>query len=101
MNQRKLDVVEALEKLAADGGMTLIELALRFVLAHRTVTSAIIGPRTMAQLTSQLSAPKRELTYELLDAIDDLVAPGELINPVDGGYVAPALKNPVFRRRTF
>lgn len=98
-NQRKLEVVEALEKLAADGGMTLVELALRFVLAHRAVTSAIIGPRTMAQLTSQLSAPEGELPAGILDTIDDLVAPGELINPVDGGYVAPALKNPALRRR--
>ena len=36
-------------------GMTLIELALAFVIRHPAVTSAIIGPRTMEQLESQLA----------------------------------------------
>ena len=37
-------------------GMTLIEMALAFVIRHPAVTAAIIGPRTMEQLESQLTA---------------------------------------------
>ena len=55
-NQRKLDAVEQLAQVAEDAGLTLIELAIAFVINHPGVTSAIIGPRTMEQLDSQLPA---------------------------------------------
>ena len=55
-NQRKLDAVEALAQLADDTGISLIQLAIAFVLNHPGITSAIIGPRTMDQLDGQLAA---------------------------------------------
>ena len=55
-NQRKLDAADALAQLADEAGLTLIHLALAFVIDHPAVTSAIIGPRTMEQLESQLGA---------------------------------------------
>ena len=55
-NQRKLEAVEALAQLAEKSGMSLIHLALAFVIRHPGVTSAIIGPRTMEHLESQLGA---------------------------------------------
>lgn len=53
-NQRKLEAVEQLAQVADDVGVSLIELAIAFVVNHPVVTSAIIGPRTMEQLESQL-----------------------------------------------
>ena len=55
-NQRKLDAVEELALLADEAGITLIQLAIAFVLNHPAITSAIIGPRTMEQLEGQLAA---------------------------------------------
>ena len=55
-NQRKLEAVEQLAKVADEAGVSLIELAIAFVINHPAVTSAIIGPRTMEQLDSQLPA---------------------------------------------
>src|SRR5438034_810361 len=55
-NQRKLEAAERLAQLAEEAGLTLIELALAFVIRHPAVTAAIIGPRTMEQLESQLPA---------------------------------------------
>ena len=55
-NQRKLEAVEQLAQVADDAGVSLIELAIAFVVNHPAVTSAIIGPRTMEQLDSQLPA---------------------------------------------
>jgi aryl-alcohol dehydrogenase-like predicted oxidoreductase len=75
-NQRKLDVVEELAQLADQAGLTLIELAIAFVINHPAVTAAIIGPRTMEQLESQLPAAEVTLTADILDRIDRLVAPG-------------------------
>ena len=43
--------------MADRGRLSLIDLALAFVLEHPAVSAAIIGPRTMEQLESQLSAP--------------------------------------------
>ena len=97
-NQRKLDAADQLAKLAADAGITLIEMALAFVLRHPAVTAAIIGPRTIEQLESQLGAVDVELADELLDRIDEVVPPGVNLNPADGGWQNPALA-PTARRR--
>jgi len=99
VRERKLAVVEQLITVAADEGCSLIHLALGFVLAHRGVTSAIIGPRTLDQLTSQLGAGDVVLSAAALDRIDALVAPGADINPDDVGYQPPELLDPALRRR--
>jgi aryl-alcohol dehydrogenase-like predicted oxidoreductase len=98
-NQRKLDAAEALAVLAEEAGMTLIQLALAFVLQHPAVTAPIIGPRTMEQLESQLAALDVTLDSALLDRIDEIVPPGRNLNPLDGGYTPPALEQPALRRR--
>jgi aryl-alcohol dehydrogenase-like predicted oxidoreductase len=97
-NQRKLEAAEALAKLAEEAGVSLIELAIAFVLNHPAVTAAIIGPRTMEQLESQLPAADVVLDAALLDRIDQIVPPGVNLNPADGGWVNPALQ-PAARRR--
>jgi aryl-alcohol dehydrogenase-like predicted oxidoreductase len=97
-NQRKLDVVEELAQLADQAGLTLIELAIAFVINHPAVTAAIIGPRTMEQLESQLPAAGVTLTADILDRIDQLVAPGVTINPDDNSYGEAEL-TPAARRR--
>ena len=95
-NQRKLEAVQALGKLADDAGISLIELAIAFVVNHPAVTSAIIGPRTMEQLESQLPAAGVALEAEVLDRIDEIVRPGVNLNPADTSYgeqvLAPALR---------
>ncbi len=97
-NQRKLEAADALAKVADEAGVTLIELALAFVIRHPAVTAAIIGPRTMEHLESQLTAADVTLSDEILDRIDAIVPPGVNINPEDGGWQNPALA-PAARRR--
>ena len=97
-NQRKLDAADALGKLADEAGMTLIEMALAFVIRHPAVTAAIIGPRTIEHLESQLTAADVELSDELLDKIDEIVPPGVNVNPADQGWQNPELA-PEARRR--
>src|SRR4051794_31556744 len=99
-NQRKLDAAEALAQLAEQAGLSLIHLAVAFVLRHPAITSAIIGPRTMEQLESQLEAADVDLSDEVLDRIDEIVAPGTNFNPHDAGYTSPWLEDPSFRRRS-
>ena len=97
-NQRKLAAADALGALADEAGITLIEMALAFVIRHPAVTAAIIGPRTMEHLESQLTAADIELSDDVLDRIDELVPPGVNINATDGGWPNPAL-TPAARRR--
>src|SRR3954468_17344439 len=97
-NQRKLDAVEGLAQLAEETGITLIQLAIAFVLNHPAITTAIIGPRTMEQLESQLTAADVGLDEAVLDRIDQIVAPGITINPADNSFNNPALE-PAVRRR--
>jgi aryl-alcohol dehydrogenase-like predicted oxidoreductase len=97
-NQAKLEAADALGKLADESGISLIHIALAFVIRHPAVTAAIIGPRTMEQLESQLGAVDLQLDDELLDRIDEIVPPGTNINPADAGWTNPALA-PEARRR--
>lgn len=98
-NRTRLDAVEQLVKLADQAGLTLIQLALGFVTAHPAVTSAIIGPRTLEHLHSQLAADDTALPSDVLDAIDAIVAPGLDLAPDEKIDTPPSLLDATLRRR--
>lgn len=99
-DDRRLDVVEQLVPLAEERGMPLTHLAMAFVLAHPGVTSALIGPRTMAHLDDLLASADTALDDDLLDQIDKIVPPGTDIGTLDMAYQPPAITHPQLRRRT-
>jgi len=98
VNQRKLDAAEQLAQLADDSGIPLVELAIAFIIRHPAITAAIIGPRTMDHLQSQLTAADTQLPTDVLDRIDVIVPPGVTLNPADNGWVSPALDAGARRR---
>jgi aryl-alcohol dehydrogenase-like predicted oxidoreductase len=98
-NRRKLDAVEQLAVLAEEAGLTLIHLAIAFVLNHPAVSAAIIGPRTMEHLESQLGAAEVTLTADVLDRIDEIVPPGTNFSWADAGWAPPSITHPEERRR--
>jgi len=100
-NQKKLEVVTELAKVAEGAGLSLIELALAFVLEHPAISAAIIGPRTMEQLESQLGAPEIVLEADVLDRIDELVAPGTNFTAADAGWSPRVLSKAKLRRRHY
>lgn len=97
-NHRKLEAVEQLAQVADDAGLSLIEMAIAFVTNHPAVTSAIIGPRTMEQLDSQLPAGDVSLDATVLDRMDEIIRPGVNLNPADTSYGDVVLE-PALRRR--
>ncbi len=97
-NQAKLEAADALAQLAEEAGISLIEMALAFAIRHPAVTAAIIGPRTLEQLESQLGGADAQLDDALLDRIDEIVPPATTLNPTDAGWTNPAL-SPAARRR--
>ena len=98
LNQRKLDAVEQLAEVADEADISLIELAIAFVLNHPAITAAIIGPRTMDHLTSSSPPPTSSVDPDVLDRIDEIVPPGTTVNPADNSFANPALA-PTARRR--
>ncbi len=99
-NRAKLAAVEALSGLALQAGTTLPRLAIAFVLQHPAITSAIIGPRTVEQLTSLLDARTLTLSDDVLDRIDEIVPPGTTVNPADDDHLRPTgLRDLRARRR--
>jgi aryl-alcohol dehydrogenase-like predicted oxidoreductase len=95
----KLEVIESLVDEANKAEVTLTHLALAFALTHPAVTSAIIGPRTMEQMTGTLGALEVALSDETLDRIDAIVAPGTSIDPSDAGWMPPPVADAWRRRR--
>jgi aryl-alcohol dehydrogenase-like predicted oxidoreductase len=99
-NAAKLDAADALGALADQAGLTLIQMAVAFVIRHPAVTSAIIGPRTMEHLDGYLAADGIELSTDVLDRIDEIVAPGVTINVADNMWsVGTRALDATFRRR--
>jgi aryl-alcohol dehydrogenase-like predicted oxidoreductase len=99
-NQRKFDAVEQLEKVAADAGISMTHLAIAWSLEHPAVTSTIIGPKTMEQLTDLLAAGDVHLEAAALDRIDEIVPPGTDVGAADrSAYAPPAPLRPELRRR--
>jgi aryl-alcohol dehydrogenase-like predicted oxidoreductase len=83
---------------AEHAGITLIQLAIAFVLNHPAITAAIIGPRTMEQFEAQFAAADVVLDDAVLDRIDEIVPPGVTVNPVDNSFDNPALHAAARRR---
>jgi aryl-alcohol dehydrogenase-like predicted oxidoreductase len=74
-------VVEAVRAHAEKRGMTPADFAVAWVLANRTVTSVIAGPRTLEQWNAYLGALKHTLTAEDEAFVDGLVAKGHPATP--------------------
>ncbi|MGK5675538.1 aldo/keto reductase [Micromonospora sp. URMC 106] len=98
-NAAKYQAVERLVELAGDVGCSLPELAVAFTVAHPGVTSAILGPRTMAQLDGLLAGAALTLDDATLDRIDEIVPPGTDLYAPDGAWRPPVLTDPSLRRR--
>ncbi|MFD7686928.1 aldo/keto reductase [Streptomyces sp. NPDC059781] len=98
-NRARLDAVERLAGIADAAGLTMIRLALGFATAHPAVTSALIGPRTLDHLRSQLAAADTVLPADVLDAIDSVVAPGTDLAAHEKHDTPPALLDASLRRR--
>ena len=98
-NLSKAEAVQQLSKVAEAAGLTLLQLAIGFVLEHPAVSSAIIGPRTQAHLDAALTALDVRLPADVLDEIDRIVPPGVTLNPADAGYHPPSITDSTTRRR--
>ncbi|WP_221358917.1 aldo/keto reductase [Streptomyces beigongshangae] len=98
-DQAKFAAVEKLAPIADEAGISITHLAMAFVMAHPTVTSAIIGPRTLEQLDDLLAGTNISLSDDVLDRIDEIAPPGTDTGVTDVSYTPPALAHTTLRRR--
>jgi aryl-alcohol dehydrogenase-like predicted oxidoreductase len=70
------DVIEGVAQLAQEKGVAMDALALAWVGAQKTISSPIIGPRTMEQLEDNLKALDVQISDEDNARIDALIPPG-------------------------
>ncbi|MEA3336760.1 MAG: aldo/keto reductase [Chloroflexota bacterium] len=75
------DVVDGLKPIASEKSCTLAQLSLAWCVQQPVVSSAIIGPRTMAQLEDNLGVMDVVITDEDRSLIDALVPPGRMVSP--------------------
>jgi aryl-alcohol dehydrogenase (NADP+) len=98
-DEQRLEAVEKVAALADEAGLPMTHLAMAFAIAHPGVTSALIGPRTVAQLDDLIAGFDVKLTDDVLDRIDEIVPPGTDAGTLDQAYVPAALSSTALRRR--
>ena len=70
--EREFATVEALRPLAAEAGMSMVQLAVAWVLAHPAITAPIVGASRAEQLDDVLAAADKELPSDLKTRLDEL-----------------------------
>ena len=76
-----LAIAQQLQAYVADKGVGLVEFAIAWVLNNRSVSSAIVGPRTFEQWQTYTGALTVALTEEDEAFVDSLVTPGHASTP--------------------
>jgi aryl-alcohol dehydrogenase-like predicted oxidoreductase len=71
-HDREFDTVAALQPLADEAGVSLVTLAVAWVLAHRAITAPIIGASRPDQLDASLAAVDFKLDADLKRRLDEL-----------------------------
>ena len=85
--EESLMIAQTLKLHVQNRGITLAQFATAWVLANRTISSVIAGPRTLAQWADYAPALEVQLTAEDEALVDSLVRPG---HPSTPGYTDPA-----------
>ena len=85
-NRVKFEVINRLQEVADQAGITLAHMAMAFTQEHPFVTASIIGPRTIEQLHEILKGSNIRLNANILDHIDRIVAPGKTLDDLERGW---------------
>ncbi|MCK9266468.1 aldo/keto reductase [bacterium] len=78
---RFFDILEKLEPIVADLGITMAQFALAWLLHRPVVTSVIAGPRLVEHLRDNVKAVEVKLSQEIMDEVDKIAPPRSGNNP--------------------
>ncbi len=94
-NDKAFDVLDTLQAIAKDKGVAVSQLALAWCMHQPGITSPIIGPRTMEQLTDNLGALTIEITDADREKIDAVAPPGSMTVPFYQAQWGPHTHRPL------
>jgi aryl-alcohol dehydrogenase-like predicted oxidoreductase len=93
MSDPVLEAVQRLRPIAEQAGLSMVELALAWVLRRDEVASAIVGASRAEQVHSNAAAAGIELSADTLAAIDDALADVAVTEPRLAGFAEEGVKH--------
>ena len=93
MNDEVLEAVQRLVPIAEQAGLTMVEMALAWVLRREELASAIVGASRPEQLEQNAAASGLTLSEDVLDAIDEAVADVSVSEPTLAGFAREGVKH--------
>ncbi len=72
LSDRFFDLAEAFARLAAEAGLTPVELSYRWVASRPGVDSILLGPASVEQLDAAIDAVAKPLPKDVIDRADEL-----------------------------
>ena len=93
MSDEVLTAVQRLDPIATAAGLTMVQLALAWVLRREEVSSAIIGASRPEQVTANASASGIELPQQVFDEIDTALADVMVTEPTLANFVREGVKH--------
>ena len=94
MNDATLEAVERLRPIAAEAGLSMVEMALAWVLRRPEIASAIVGASRPEQVHANAKTSGIELTPDTLEALDEALGDA----PVKEPTLTPAARPGVTHR---
>jgi aryl-alcohol dehydrogenase-like predicted oxidoreductase len=93
MSDDLLEAVQRLVPVAEGAGLSMVELALAWVLRQENVASAIIGASRPEQVHANAAASGVELSPDVLDAIDEALGDVVISGPRLANFVQEGVKH--------
>ncbi|HVP10131.1 MAG TPA: aldo/keto reductase [Phycisphaerae bacterium] len=90
VNQRNVEIAETVKAAAKKLETTPTALSIAWLLGRPTVSSVIIGPKSVAQLKENLAADEVDIPAETLKQLDKISAP---VAPYPAGFIAATYRN--------
>jgi aryl-alcohol dehydrogenase-like predicted oxidoreductase len=91
MNDTTLEAVDRLRPIADEAGLSMVELALAWVLRRPELASAIVGASRPEQVHANAKASSIELTPDTLEAIDEALGDAPVREPTLAPFARPGV----------
>ena len=93
MGDDVLAAVQRLRPIAEEAGLTMVQLAIAWILRRDEVASAIIGASRPEQVNSNAAASEVELSDDMIAAIDEALAGVAITEPRLAGFAEEGVKH--------
>jgi aryl-alcohol dehydrogenase-like predicted oxidoreductase len=89
LNDEVLTAVQKLKPIADEGGLTVAQLSLAWVLHNENIAAALVGASRPEQLEDTVKASGVKLEQSAYDAINDALAGVAVTDPAETDKVSP------------